>query len=167
MRNKIKWNIFDSVPSAARRFLAAAERKSASSLKDCPGRKTLSKSWWMRQFWVIFEMQLYILYFEIIDFDVKQSWTELCWIPPRLVTTWRRHKSELSTSVSYTGAHVSANRTSVARRWENWQDWSPETHQLSSAYTQATDLPHQSRTELRDWTRSALFSYNWPHLSSV
>ena len=58
----------------------------------------------MRQFGLIFEMQLYIFYFEIIDFDVKQSWTELCWIPPRLVTTWRRHKSELSTSVSYTAA---------------------------------------------------------------
>ena len=75
----------------------------------------------MRHFGLIFEMQLYILYFEIIDFDVKQSWAELCWIPPRLVTTWRRHKSELSTSVSYTagsynGAHVSANRTSVAQR---------------------------------------------------
>ena len=55
----------------------------------------------MRHFGLIFEMQLYILYFEIIDFDVKQSWTELCWIPPRLVTTRRRHKSELSTSVSY------------------------------------------------------------------
>ena len=43
-------------------------------------------------------MQLYILYFEIIDVDVKQSWSELCWIPLRIVTTWRRHKSELSTS---------------------------------------------------------------------
>ena len=53
---------------------------------------------------MIFEMQLYILYFEIIDVDVKQSCSELCWIPLRIVTTWRRHKSELSTSVSQTAA---------------------------------------------------------------
>ena len=68
----------------------------------------------MRQFGLIFEMQLYILYFEIIDVDVKQSWTELCWIPLRIVTTWRRHKSELSTSVSYTAATATAAEIMLA-----------------------------------------------------
>ena len=68
----------------------------------------------MRQFGVIFEMQLYILYFEIIDVDVKQSCSELCWIPLRIVPTWRRHKSELSTSVSYTAATATAAEIMLA-----------------------------------------------------
>ena len=85
---------------------------------------------------------MYILCCEIIEFDVKQSWTELCWIPLRIVPAPRRHKSEMSTSESLgaasTAAHVSANWTSVTQSWENWQNWSPETHQLSSAYTKLT-----------------------------
>ena len=104
-------------------------------------------------------MQLYILYFEIIDFDVKQSWTELCWIPPRLVTAWRRHKSDLSTSVSYTATGLMLALIELPllgdekigkiglRRLINC-------HLLTQA--PGTDLPGNGDfgwTELRNWTQ--------------
>ena len=106
-------------------------------------------------------MQLYILYFEIIDFDVKQSWTELCWIPPRLVTTRRRHKSELSTSVSYRPAmaELMLALIELPLLWDE-KIGKIGLRRLINCHllTQApgTDLPGNGdfgRTELRNWTQ--------------